>query len=230
MVWLSRVCSCRRFSGSRRRTWSISYSILTNKTNIKALLAVIGFAMIFLPFLVTVPSTIIQRIPSFSPCPGNAACSGHSLPLGLDADITYPSQVTIGEPFSITLAPHPLSFETHTKFSFLLEGAGLEIQPKDWIEYVAGSSIPKWSAIAPGKHRYLLYVRGKEEISPGRSSMPVELNGIAEIGIQAKATTAYYLSKLWPPFSAFMGSLLTLPGIISFLKQRKHLSRKSLKS
>jgi hypothetical protein len=124
-------------------------------------------------------------------------------------------------------------------FSLSLAGAGLDIEPKDWLTLSPSQANPevtvKWSIRAndPGRYRLVFNPKLGLPIESGGRNKPqtfvgpkIEFVPQADIPIIVKSKWSDYVAKASPFVAAFMGSLLTLPGIIAFLKERKRGSDK----
>jgi hypothetical protein len=118
-------------------------------------------------------------------------------------------------------------------FSLSLGGAGLDIEPKDWLNLSPSQANPevtvKWSIRAnePGHYRLVFNPKLGLPIESGGRNKPqtfvapkIEFVPQAEIPIIVKSKWSDYVAKAWPFLAAFMGSLITLPGIIAW-KDRK---------
>ena len=123
-----------------------------------------------------------------------------------------------------------------------LAAAGLNVEPQGWLrlhpESHTRNLVGVWSVRASSPGSYLLVFNPKLEFSDqeyaamkrlaemeGRKILDVmrriEFEPRADIPLEVKLRWRSYLSAAWGPVVAFMGSLLTLPGIISFFKDRK---------
>lgn len=119
--------------------------------------------------------------------------------------------------------------------SLSLSGAGLDIAPSDWVVLSRPDRwrqpLASWSIRAKESGRYQIVVRSKIEPSSDLSKgfnpastevLPeVTLKPHAYFELDAKPKWTYFAALGWSGFATFMGSLLTLPGIMSFLKERK---------
>jgi hypothetical protein len=109
-----------------------------------------------------------------------------------------------------------------TRLMFRLSASGLEVQPNDWVPLHALDSnqhlVANWSirASSPGSYSLVFNLKNEQQ-------QVVAVHFIDGNNIEMKVVRGWsdYLSMVSGPFVAFMGSLLTLPGIVSFLKDRK---------
>jgi hypothetical protein len=119
-----------------------------------------------------------------------------------------------------------------------LSGAGLEVKPEGYVSLqrsdIPGRLTANWTIRAKETGRYKLVVNFKDKavqstnVSGLRRSAPVEFRPIAvslgetstPLEVRFKRTLGGYVAQIWPILVTVMGSLLTVPGIIAFLKER----------
>lgn len=158
--------------------------------------------------------------------------------------VRSPSRIYVDESASVSVSAF---FESGGPREFPplaihLAAAGLNVEPQGWLRLHPESHtqdlVGVWSVRASRPGSYLLVFNPKLEFSdPEYAEMKrlAEMEGIknldemrriefkprADIPLEVKQRWRSYLSAAWGPIVAFMGSLLTLPGIISFFKDRK---------
>jgi hypothetical protein len=116
--------------------------------------------------------------------------------------------------------------------SFSLSGAGLDVQPSDWIPTSTvqniGQPIAVWTLRAKEPGHYKLVLRSRVDIYPflleynrehhtkdKSLTSPTFLNFPPRAPIELEATQKWiqFVRSAWPGFAAFMGTFLTLPGL-----------------
>ena len=144
-----------------------------------------------------------------------------------------PSEMHIGGSADVqanaTLTGPQLDNKRHTVM-FLLSGAGLEVQPADWLEVQAvpagkPPSTALWSVSAKDPGDYHLVLNTKQPSDPQASIAPLPLdltfNKSQNLALHVERRWTDYVAVYWPHVTAFMGSLLTLPGLIAFFRKTK---------
>jgi hypothetical protein len=191
----------------------------------------------------------VARIGSSLICLIRLPASGSEAPLqtsvaGATLTLVGPPKAYVGDSVTINLSaqPHPdlpaqkrEPLTNHARFR--LAGAGLQIEPSDWNALTPSSGADlgaaQWTvrATSAGQYAIVLNVKSTDELSPaGASSAPAPVwsfsfeppTGLL-LNVRPKWTD--YVEKFWPGVSTFMGSLLTLPGILSYWQQRKKSKR-----
>jgi hypothetical protein len=167
---------------------------------------------------------------------GGPFCSGPNASEYVGISITVPSVMYVGERGSVQIHTNGhISPATQIHgVEFLVSGAGMEVEPKEWLPLQQiGSSdqlSATWSIRTIEEGQQHLVINSKNALDNLLSTGPngkeyhltrLRLEPGADIPIQVKAKWANYLPKIWTLLAAFMGSLLTLPGILAFLKDRK---------
>lgn len=171
----------------------------------------------------------------------------------LSADIDPVPVVYVNEPFPINLNVDILTsdvddplLELYQPPEFNLSGAGVEVQPNEWLTPArAKSATVSWSVVGhrPGpyqlvlntrqrpvdlkeliatfrkKPRYRKYVPELEKLQSGLTQIDFPHGRIVPITVRNHWVD--YAKTIGTVFAAFMGSLLTLPGILSYLKDRR---------
>jgi hypothetical protein len=102
--------------------------------------------------------------------------------------------------------------------------------PADWLEVEANSpggaaSTALWSVSAKQPGLYHLVLNTKQPTDPkGQTSLPplpleLTFEKSPELVLHVQRRWTDYVAEYWPAFSTFMGSLLTLPGLIAFFRK-----------
>jgi hypothetical protein len=136
--------------------------------------------------------------------------------------VTAPQRIPLGH-------SAPVSIEVFTpqsrRPSFRLSASGLEVEPNDWISLHAITDshlIALWSIRASSPGSYSLVFNAKiDQQSNKVETLVVRFLPSDNLTIRVVRGWDDYLNMASRPFVTFMGSLLTLPGIILFLKNRK---------
>lgn len=149
----------------------------------------------------------------------------------------YRVRVQLQKTFILELSSHDAATLSR---QYRLSGIGLEIQPTDWlplaVDAEGGRKVfrAKWSARAmtPGEYYPILNVKssdGKAAEWMGGCLVSVrsEIDTVqgrvsgGDFRVLALPTPVYYIQKFSPYLGSFLGSLMTLPGILAFLKNRR---------
>ncbi len=136
--------------------------------------------------------------------------------------VTAPNRIRVGQ-------SAPVSIEVFTpqrrRPSFRLSAAGLEVEPNDWIPLHAGRDIELvalWSIRASSPGSYSLVLNAKiDQQSNEAETLVVRFFPSDNLTVSVVRGLDDYLKMVSGPIVTFMGSLLTLPGIIAFLRNRK---------
>lgn len=145
---------------------------------------------------------------------------------------------------AILTASTKLSKDTSYKLFGSLNSVGVEMDPKGLVAFTSTGKNPElytasWAIRAKEPHTYpiiftpILKTADTAKSSKAESSASlvdastvddppratVDGSNIVVFDVISKWTD--YFAKGWPPFVAFMGSLLTLPGILSYLESRR---------
>jgi hypothetical protein len=123
----------------------------------------------------------------------------------------------------------PVSIEVFTsqrrRLYFRLSASGMEVEPNDWIPLHAvadGHLVALWSISASSPSPYSLVFNVKiDQPSSKVETVVVRFFPSDNLTIDVVRGWDDYLHMASGPFVTFMGSLLTLPGIISFFQNRK---------
>jgi hypothetical protein len=109
---------------------------------------------------------------------------------------------------------------------FRLSGSGLEVEPNDWVPLHAVNAdvdlVAVWSIRATSPGSYSLVFNARIDEQPRKSeTLVVRFFPSDNVTLSGVRGWTDYLKIASGPAAAFMGSLLTLPGIIAFFKDRK---------
>jgi hypothetical protein len=137
--------------------------------------------------------------------------------------VTAPTRIRVGQPAAVLIKV----FTGQSKqANFRLSASGLDVEPNDWIPISAasedGSSVALWSIRASSPGTYSLVFNAKiDQQSNNVEMFVVHFFPSDTFAVSVVRGWNDYFSMVLGPVVAFMGSLLTLPGIISFLENRK---------
>jgi hypothetical protein len=137
--------------------------------------------------------------------------------------VTAPQRIRVGEAAPVSI--EELSPEGR-RHSFRLSASGLDVEPNDWIPPHAVSEdfrlVALWSIRATSPGSYSLVFNAKiDQQSNKLETLAVHFFPSDSLTISVVRGWIDYFKMVSGPLLVFMGSLASLPGIISFLKNRK---------
>lgn len=152
----------------------------------------------------------------------------HTGPHEAELSITAPGIINTGQSSAVTVE----ASKPAIPLAVNLAAAGMDVEPKDWIRLEPSSPykvVGRWSIHAGSPGDYHLVFNAKvDAMDPenlkhfGRNAeFEVIFNPNPDIPVTVVRSKFEYLRFAWGACVTFMGSLLTLPGILAFLKNRK---------
>jgi hypothetical protein len=136
--------------------------------------------------------------------------------------VTAPQRMRVGQSASVSIEVRTAQTR---RPSFRLSASGLEVEPNDWIPLHAVREfdlVALWTirATSPGSYSLVLNAKIEQE-SNNAETLVVRFFPSDNLTVSIVRGWDDYLKMVSGPFVTFMGSLLTLPGVIAFLKDRK---------
>lgn len=145
-------------------------------------------------------------------------------------DVDAPRSTYIGDVVVVKLVGtlRNVTEKSHANFLFELSGAGLQVAPQDWLtlrlEGSRKSQPVAWTVRADKNGTYRLLFNGKFDSSPtARNTVKPDISYPADVTLEVRSRFSDYFVLSWPYVTFVMGSFLTVPGILAFLKDRKTL-------
>jgi hypothetical protein len=150
------------------------------------------------------------------------------VPIALFIHVEAPKVIYTGGSYSVIASvtiqtKTPLSSPSKLVPQLQLSGAGVEIVPKDWLS-LSPDKPAKWSVAGtePGEYSLVMNFKPTSPTDPNDSGTKLVFSPSSDISLTVERRWRDWVAQGWPIFAAFMGSLLTLPGILAFLKDRKN--------
>jgi hypothetical protein len=146
----------------------------------------------------------------------------------VNLDVDAPRSTYIGDVVVVKLVGtlRDVTEKSHANFLFQLSGAGLQIAPQDWLtlrlEGHRKSQPVSWTVRADKNGTYRLLFNGKFDSSlTARNIVQPDISYPADLTLKVRSRFSDYFVRYWPYLTSVMGTFLTLPGILAYLKGRK---------
>ena len=144
--------------------------------------------------------------------------TAHVAPIQITVDC--PAQASTGDSFAVRVVldlasvKDPDAVDALESMNLTLSGSGLEVKPDSAVKLtqVGQTKMAAWSARATTPGIYTLVLNSSGETSLG--DMPTTV-------VKITPRWSSVAQKAWPYLCSFFGSLLSLPGILAYLKDRR---------
>jgi len=143
-------------------------------------------------------------------------------------DVEAPRSTYIGDVVVVRLVGtlRDVTEKSHANFLFELSGAGLQITPQDWLtlrlEGNRKSQPISWTVRADKEGTYRLLFNGKFDSSlTAHNTVRPDISYPADLTLEVRSRVSDYFVRYWPYLTYVMGTFLTVPGILAYLKRRK---------
>jgi hypothetical protein len=138
----------------------------------------------------------------------------------VSVDLQYPNIARATEPFVVSVVVSGATTqEDLAPYQIMLSLAGADVQPKDWLNFPQHRIDTQWSILEaePGAYPIVLNIRSVAQ-STANAPAPLNFKVPSDKQVIVKGRWIYYFSKFWPYAVTVLGAFITLPGLLSLLK------------